>query len=124
MLQCQYRLWKRRIIMSRRYSTHTWTEICAFWAMVVSGFAYLFGGIIHLLINTIRSLNGTHTAAILNQIYNVATFLGNIALIVAIAIPAWQFVKYKGTGWKVVFWIALIGFALGAVLGLVGAFIW
>lgn len=107
--------------MSRRYSTSTWTEICAFWAMVISGFAYLFGGILNFLINTIKSLNGTHTAALLGQIYHVATFLGNIALIVAIAIPAWQFVKYKGTGWKVVYWIALVGFALGAVLGLIGA---
>ena len=50
------------------------------------------------------------------------TFLGNIALIIAVAIPAWQFVKYRSTGWKVVYWIALVGFALGAVLGLLSGF--
>ena len=107
--------------MSRRYySSSSWTETCAFWAMVISGFAYLFGGLFHFLCNAIKSLNGTNTARILEQVYNIATFVGNIALIIAIAIPAWQFVKYKGVGWKVVFWIALIGFAFGAVLGMLG----
>lgn len=105
--------------MSRRYSTHTWTEICAFWAMVISGFAYLFGGIVNFINRTIQTLSPS-TANVLNYIYNTATFVGNIALIIAIAIPAWQFVKYKGVGWKVVYWIALVGFALGAVLGLIG----
>ncbi len=109
--------------MSRRYSgTHTWTEICAFWAVVISGFAYLFGGIVKLLISTIKSLNGTNTANLLNNIYNIITFIGNIALIIAVAIPAWQFVKYKATGWKVVYWIAIVGFAFGAVLGMLGNF--
>lgn len=107
--------------MSRRYSTNTWTETCAFWSMVISGFAYLFGGIFNFICKTIKSLNGTNTAALLNKIYNIATFVGNIALIIAIAIPAWQFVKYRGVGWKVVYWIALIGFAFGAVLGFVGS---
>ena len=106
--------------MSRKYSgSHTWTEICAFWAMVISGFAYLFGGIVRFLISVIKNLS-THTASLLNQIYSIFTFIGNIALIFAIAIPAWQFVKYRGTGWKVVYWIALIGFAFGAVLGMLG----
>ena len=114
--------------MSRKYyGTNTWTEICAFWAMVISGFAYLFGGIVNFIITTIKSLNGTNTAAILGNIYHVLTFLGNIALIVAVAIPAWQFVRYRSKGWKVVYWIALVGFALGAVLGMIGSlgiFVW
>ena len=64
----------------------------------------------------------SHTLSIINSIISVFTFLGNIALIIAVAIPAWQFVKYRSTGWKVVYWIALVGFALGAVLGLLSGF--
>ena len=109
--------------MSKRYyGSHTWTEICAFWAIVISGFAYLFGGIFRFLVSVIKSLNGTNTANILNSIYNIFTFIGNIALIIAVAIPAWHFVAGRGKGWKVVYWIALIGFAFGAVLGMLGAF--
>lgn len=114
--------------MSRKYyGSHTWTEICAFWAIVISGFAYLFGGVVKFLISVIQSLKASNTAAILNSIYNVITFLGNIALIVAVAIPAWQYVKGRSRAWKAVYWIALIGFALGAVLGLLGSlnvFVW
>ena len=109
--------------MSRRYySTHSWTELCAFWAIVISGFAYLFGGIFKLLVSTIKSLNGTNTANILSSIYHIFTFLGNLALIVAVAIPAWNFVRLRRTGWKVVYWIALVGYAFGAVLGMLGGF--
>ena len=105
--------------MSRRYTgTHTITELCAFWAIVISGFSYLLGGVIRLIKTLIK--DAPHTLSIINSIISVFTFLGNIALIIAVAIPAWQFVKYRSTGWKVVYWIALVGFALGAVLGLLG----
>lgn len=106
--------------MSRRYSSSDVTETCAFWAMVISGFAYLFGGIFNFICRVIKSLNGTHTESVLRSIYHIATFVGNIALIIAIAIPAWRFVKYKATAWKVIFWIAFVGFAFGAVLGMLG----
>ena len=105
--------------MSRRYSTHTWTEVCAFWSMVISGFAYLFGGILKV-ITTFFSNFTPNTMALLNKIINTITFVGSLLLIIAIAIPAWQFIKYRGVGWKVVYWIALIGFAFGSVLGLLG----
>ena len=110
--------------MARRYYTsHSWTEICAFWAVVISGFAYLFGGIFKLIVSFIKDdLHGNNTANILNSIYHIFTFLGNLALIVAVAIPAWNYVKYRAVGWKVVFWIGLIGFAFGAVLGMLGGF--
>ena len=37
--------------MSRRYTgTHTITELCAFWAIVISGFSYLLGGVIRLIL--------------------------------------------------------------------------
>ncbi len=104
--------------MSRRYySTHSWTELCAFWAIVISGFAYLFGGIFKLVVSAIKNLS-VHTAEILNNIYYIFEFLGKVALIVAVAIPAWNFVRLRRTGWKVVYWIALVGFAFGAVLGM------
>ena len=107
--------------MSRRYSSSSdTTEICAFWAMVISGFAYLFGGIFNFICKAIKSLNGTHTASVLSSIYHIATFVGNIALIIAVALPAWQFVKYRSVVWKAIFWVGLIGFAFGAVLGMLG----
>ena len=38
--------------MSRRsYTTHTWTEVCAFWGMVIAAVAYIFSGLFNFLVN-------------------------------------------------------------------------
>ena len=107
--------------MSRQYSSYTVTEVCAFWAIVISGFAYLLGGLIRFITSLMKDI-APRTIALMNNIISIMVFLGNLALIVAVAIPAWQFVKYRKKAWKVVYWIALVGFALGAVLGLLSGF--
>ena len=101
------------------YTEHDVTKTCAFWGMVISGFAYLLSGVIKFVVSLIGEISGS-TATVLNQIISLCTFLGNIAIVVAIAIPAWHFVKYRRKAWKVVYWIAFVGFALGSVLGLLG----
>lgn len=60
-----------------------------------------------------------NVARILNRIADICTLLGNIALLVAIALPAYQFVKYKTKGWKVFYWIAFALFLVGVVFGVV-----
>lgn len=106
--------------MSRHYRTYTVTELCAFWAIVISGFSYLLGGLIRLILSFLKDIAPT-TVKMINTVIDIFTFLGNIALIIAVAIPAWHYVCGRGKGWKVVYWIALIGFALGAVLGMLGS---
>ena len=101
--------------MARRYYSSTWTEICAFWGMVIAGFTHFFGGLFRALIKWVFS--NSSVASILNRIADICTLLGNIALLVALIIPAWQFVKYKSKGWKVFFWIALVLFVVSVVFG-------
>ena len=110
--------------MARKSTTsvrerHSFTEICAFWSMTIAGCAFLFGGIIRLLTSIIKNLS-EKTAATLTQVYNIFSFIGQIALIIAIALPAYQFVKYKSKSWKVFYWIMLAVFAFGVVLGMLG----
>lgn len=106
--------------MSRYSKSYTWAEFCAFWAIVISGFSYLLGGLIRLILSFLKDV-APKTVNMINSVIGIFTFLGNLALIIAVAIPAWQFVRYRRVGWKVVYWIALIGFALGAVLGMLGS---
>lgn len=104
--------------MSRRYSSVTWTEICAFWGMVVAGFTHFFGGLFHALVNW--AFSDSNAGRILNRIADICTLLGNIALLVAIALPAWQFVSSKSSrGWKVFYWISFALFVIGVVFGVV-----
>ena len=51
---------------------------------------------------------------------SILTLLGNIAIIIAIALPAWRYVSGKSKGWKVFYWIMLVVFAFGIVLGMLG----
>lgn len=102
------------------YNTeHDVTKLCAFWGMVISGFAYLLSGIINFVISLMKNLSAA-TATLLSRLVSLFSFFGNLAIIIAIAIPAWQFVRYRKKAWKVVYWIAFVGFALGCVLGLLG----
>jgi len=102
--------------MARRYSSVTWTEICAFWGMVIAGFTHFFGGIFRALIKWALSGN---IANFFNDLVYILTLIGNIALLVAIALPAYQFVKYKSKGWRVFYWIAFALFLVGVVFGVV-----
>ena len=72
-----------------------------------------------LILKLINSIDGK-TAGILSNIVTIFTLLGNIAIIVAIAIPAWRYVSHKSKGWKIFYWIMLVVFAFGCILGMLG----
>ena len=106
--------------MARKYHTYTWVEVCAFWGMVVAGFSHFFGGLFRALVNW--AFSDSKVGSALMSIANILQLLGNIALLVAIAIPAYQFVKFKSKGWKVFYWIAFVLFILGVVFGVAALF--
>ena len=101
--------------MSRRTSTISWTEICAFWGMVIAAFTHFFGGLFRALVNWAFKSGAVHD--ILNTLVNVFTLVGNIALLIAIALPAYQFVKYKSKGWRIFYWISFALFIVAVIFG-------
>ena len=102
--------------MSRRTYSATWNEICAFWGMVVAAFTHFFGGLFHALVKWVFS--DSKAAGVLTRIAGICSLLGNIALLVAIALPAYQFVKYRSKGWRIFYWISLALFVVGVVFGI------
>lgn len=97
-------------------------KFCAFWAMVIAAIMYVFSGIINLVIGAVNSIT-PDVASILRTICTIVTFLGNIALIIAIAIPAYHYAAPRGQQYRIVYWIFLVIFALGSVLGMIGSFL-
>lgn len=102
--------------MAKRYSTVTWTEICAFWGMVIAGFSKFFGGVFHASLEWIPKA-ASSAGELLTKLYQALAFLGDIALLIAIALPAYQFVKYKSKGWRIFYWIAFAIFIVAVILG-------
>jgi len=94
-------------------------KFCAFWGMTIAALFYIFSGFISFLIKVIDSISDK-TASTLNQVCSIFTLLGNIAVIIAIAIPAWRYVRGRSRSWKIFYWIMLAVFAFGVVLGMLG----
>ena len=92
--------------MSRRYySSVSATEICAFWGIVIA--------VALLIVTAFLRIFG----ASLGTIANILDLAAKIALLVAIALPAYGYVRGRSVGWKVTYWVALILYIVFIVLG-------
>ena len=83
---------------------HDLVRLCAFVALVISALFFLVGGII------------TKWLPLIGSILNL---IASLALLVAIAFPAWEYVRNKKQAWRIVYWVALVVYIAGAVLGFV-----
>ena len=76
-------------------------KFCAFVALIVAAFTFTFGGL----------FNGSVAG-------NILDLIAKLALLVAIAFPAYTFSRGLSIVWRVIFWIALVIYILGCVLGM------
>ncbi len=83
---------------------------CAFWGILVTAILFVVSGI----------LTWCNVGA---QIVSIFDLLAKIALLVAVAIPAYDWVKYKKTAWRVTYWIALVIYVFGVVFGIIKVYI-
>ena len=83
---------------------------CAFWGILVTAILFVVGGIFRWV-------------GLGEGLINLVDLLAKIALLVAIAFPAYDWVKYKKTGWKVTYWIALVVYVFGVVFGVLKFYI-
>lgn len=59
----------------------------------------------------------------LGDVTHALNLVAQIFLLVAVAIPAWDYVKGKNQTWKVIFWIALVIYVFGCVFGMIHFYI-
>lgn len=85
-------------------------KICAFWGVVLAGVA----GLVSFILNLLAKCGVTIEWG--GKVAGACSFIAQIALFVSAWLAAWDYVKYKSYGWRVVFWVF---FVLG-ILGLVG----
>ena len=56
--------------------------------------------------------------ALLKRSNSVLELIGKLALLVAIAFPAYEYSRRLHKAWRIIFWIALVIYVLGCVLGM------
>lgn len=75
-------------------------KLCAFIALLISAFLFVFGALFSGAVNSVLNL------------------VAKLALLVAIAFPAYSFSRGCTKVWRIIFWIALVIYIAGCVLGL------
>lgn len=78
------------------------TKFFAFWGMVLAAAAILLGGVL-----------GKIGLDLVAKIFNA---IGQAAILLAIAFPAWNHISYKNIAWKIIYFVALVAYIVGIVL--------
>lgn len=98
--------------MAKKQKTHrTYTfnivHLCAFLALSAAAILLVIGPLLGWLL---RETGGGVIVTALNMI-------AQYCLLIAIAIPAWMFVRGRSKGWKIFYFIVLAIYIAGTILG-------
>ena len=80
----------------------SFVKLCAFFGLIIAAFLFVFGGL----------FSGSTAGSILE-------IIGKLALLVAVAFPAYGYVRGKAKVWKIIYWVALIVYILGCVFSVI-----
>ena len=58
----------------------------------------------------------------LGSIASWLNLIASIALLIGVAFPAWDYVKYKKKVWRIVYWVALAVYVFGVVFGVISIY--
>jgi hypothetical protein len=101
---------KRNNNNSSSNGNYSLVKICAFWGVVLSGIA----GLITFTLNLLEKC-GVHIDWG-SRLSGVCSMIAQIALYISVWLAAYDFVRFKGKTWRIIYFVFLI---LG-ILGLVG----
>ena len=108
---------KKTVVRRTVVTNGSIVRTCAFWGMAVAAVLYIVSGLINFIAKYTGGLGAT-----LQAVVGIITLLGNIAVIVAIALPAYGYVSGKNRNWRAAYWVFLIIFVLGVVFGAIPTF--
>lgn len=91
-------------------------KFASFWAVAISSLLYIVGGILKFIEWLAKQFKWTVHGS-LGPIGQVLNLIASILLVVALGIPAYNYVRGKGKSWKIIYWVAIVVFTLGIVFG-------
>ncbi len=93
---------------------HSVTNLCAFWGLAIAAVMFIVSTIIAL----VDSFGGGIPNGVA-RLMNILEIISEIALLVAVALPAYSYVRGKRRNWKIFYWVAFAIYALGVVFGVI-----
>ena len=95
---------------TKRRTTHRESvdivKVCAFWGIFLAAALFIASGILNLI-------NVSFT------IISILDLIAKLALLVAVAFPAYSYVRGRGKVWKIISWVAMIIYILGCVFSVI-----
>ncbi len=89
---------------------NSFIRACSFIGILISAVLYVVSGILSWVGGSLGSI-----ASWLNLI-------ASIALLIGVAFPAWDYVKYTKKVWRIVYWVALAVYVFGVVFGVISIY--
>ncbi len=99
---------RRRVVVQRERRVDI-VKLCSFWGIAFAALVMFIGFIISLL----KLLDVSIGA--FNTIYGIFNMISMIALLIAVAFPAYGYVRGKGRNWRILYWVVLIMYICGLI---------
>lgn len=87
-------------------SKSSFSKFCAFWGIALAALLFVVKGILQI----VKSVFDVESAG-LNSCMTAFDFIAKLALLVAVGIPAYGYVRKKKIGWKIAYIIAIVFYA-------------
>ena len=84
-------------------------KFCAFWGLVIAAIAACISFVLGIL-----NICGIQWG-LLSRVVGICNTVSQIALLVAVILPAYKYARGKGTVYRAFFWVAVIFLVLGIV---------
>ena len=96
---------KKKRVRTESAAKHDLVKACAFFGILISAILFVVGAIMNW--------------CGLGNITYIFNLIASIALLIAVAFPAWDYVKYRGKAWRILYWVVLIIYIFGCVFGMI-----
>ena len=96
----------KRVVHTDGYSSLV--KMCAFWGIFLAAVLFVASGILSFFDIDIG-----------RTIIAVFEIIGKLALLVAVAFPAYTYVRGKAKVWKIIFWVVLVVYIAGCVFSVI-----
>ena len=100
---------KKKTTTTTTTSNNDIIKFCAFWGLVIAAVVALVSFVISLLAKCGVPMDWA------GRVVGVLSTISQIALLIAVIIPAYKYVRGKKTVYKAFFWVAVIMLVLGLV---------
>lgn len=86
----------------------SFVKLCSYIALVLAALMFLLGGVLSKVFSV--------------QVVSILNLIGQLALLIGIAFPAYSFSRGTHIAWRVIYWVALAVYLFGCIFGVISAF--